>query len=161
MAHWRRLELGPELTAFFHSLILCGKFSASFIFVHTCPREILLLSFQLVRMDQELFLHGSRRMSCNIQCILKCFPKGSDLCKNALPTTRYWTQIHSLQKFQETNTRYSNFSKSNVPSGNFSHMLAILYFAGAGPGETQTELMPCVVCFHIEQTLLRCRKIVI
>lgn len=161
MAHWRWLELGPELTAFFHSLILCGKFSASFIFGHTCPRELLLLSFQLVRMDQELFLHGSCRMSCNIQCILKCFPKGCDLCKNELSTIWCWTQMHSLQKPQETNTRYSHFSKSNVPGGNFSHMLAILYFAGAGPGETQTELMPCVVCFHIEQTLLRFRKIVI
>lgn len=149
----------------FHSLVLCGKFSASFIFVQTCQREILLLSFQLVRTDQELFLHGSCRMSCNIEYILKCFPKGSALCKNELLTTLYWTQIHSLQKLQDTNTWYSHFSKSNVPGGNFSHMLAILYFARAGPGQTQCmslySVMPCVVCFHTDQTLLRCRKIVI
>lgn len=35
----------------FQSLILCGKFSASFTFVQTYPRENLLLSFQLVRME--------------------------------------------------------------------------------------------------------------
>lgn len=120
----------------FQSLILCGKFSASFTFVQTYPRENLLLSFQLVRMDQEIFPHGSCRMSCKIQRILKCFLNGSALCKNALPTTWYWTQIHSLQKTQETNSQCSHFSKSNVPGGNFSHMLAILCFSGAGPGQT-------------------------
>lgn len=82
----------------FHSLMFCGKFNASFIFVQTFPREKLLLSFELVRMDQELFLHGSCRINCKIQCVLKCFPEGFDLCKNALPTTWYWTPIHSLQK---------------------------------------------------------------
>lgn len=79
-----------------NSLILCKKWDVSFIFVQTSISQVHLINLKLlVKLWGNLLLNFELAKP-KLQCILKCFLEGFDLCKNVLVAVWYWAHTHSL-----------------------------------------------------------------